>query len=133
MKSCSCGDSLMPKYAQLAYNGFWYAPEMEALQTFIDETQKYVTGTVRMKLYKGNCIIAGRKSPYSLYSEDFATFEKDEVYNQMDATGFIRLNALRLRIKALKKDEWAGGTAKTKAKAKAKAAPAKTGKGRSKK
>jgi len=96
-------DSLIPKYAQLAYNGFWYAPEMEALQAFIDETQKKVTGTTRMKLYKGNCIVVGRKSPYSLYSEDFATFEKDQVYNQMDATGFIRLNALRLRIAALKK------------------------------
>ncbi|OPY84041.1 MAG: Argininosuccinate synthase [Syntrophus sp. PtaU1.Bin208] len=96
-------DSLIPKYAQLAYNGFWFAPEMEALQALIDETQKKVTGTTRMKLYKGNCIVVGRKSPYSLYSEDFATFEKDEVYNQMDATGFIRLNALRLRIAALKK------------------------------
>jgi len=96
-------DSLIPKYAQLAYNGFWYAPEMEALQALVDETQKKVTGTTRMKLYKGNCIVVGRKSPYSLYSEDFATFEKDQVYNQMDATGFIRLNALRLRIAALKK------------------------------
>ncbi len=96
-------DSLIPKYAQLAYNGFWYAPEMEALQVFIDETQKKVTGTTRMKLYKGNCIVVGRKSPYSLYSEDFATFEKDQVYNHMDATGFIRLNALRLRIAAMKK------------------------------
>ncbi|MDD5711802.1 MAG: argininosuccinate synthase [Smithellaceae bacterium] len=94
-------DSLIPKYAQLAYNGFWYAPEREVLQRFIDETQQNVTGTARMKLYKGNCIVAGRKSPHSLYSEDFATFEKDSVYNQMDATGFIRLNALRLRIKAL--------------------------------
>jgi argininosuccinate synthase len=96
-------DSLIPKYAQLAYNGFWYAPEMEALQVFIDETQKKVTGTTRMKLYKGNCIDVGSKSPYSLYSEDFATFEKDQVYNHMDATGFIRLNALRLRIAAMKK------------------------------
>ncbi len=98
-------DSLIPKYAQLVYNGFWYAPEMEALQAFIDETQKKVTGTARVKLYKGNCIVVGRKSPYSLYSEDFATFEKDSVYQQMDATGFIRLNALRLRIQALKKME----------------------------
>ncbi|MDQ5985689.1 MAG: Argininosuccinate synthase [Syntrophus sp. SKADARSKE-3] len=98
-------DSLIPKYAQLAYNGFWYAPEMEVLQAFIDDTQKNVTGVARVKLYKGNCIVVGRKSPYSLYSEDFATFEKDEVYNQMDATGFIRLNALRLRIQALKKYE----------------------------
>jgi argininosuccinate synthase len=96
-------DSLIPKYAQLVYNGFWYSPEMKALQTFIDQTQENVTGTARMKLYKGNCILVGRKSPFSLYREDFATFEKDQVYNQMDATGFIRLNALRLRIQAMKK------------------------------
>jgi argininosuccinate synthase len=102
-------DSLIPKYAQLVYNGFWYAPEMEALQAFVDETQKKVTGTARVKLYKGNCIVVGRKSPYSLYSEDFATFEKDSVYQQMDATGFIRLNALRLRIQALKKMEEENG------------------------
>ncbi len=94
-------DSLTPKYAQLAYNGFWYAPEMEALQTFIDETQKNVNGTARIKLYKGNCIVVGRKSPNSLYSEDFATFDKDDVYDQKDATGFIRLNALRMKIRAL--------------------------------
>lgn len=107
-------DSLIPKYAQLVYNGFWYSPEMKVLQSFIDETQENVTGTARMKLYKGNCIIAGRKSPYSLYSEDFATFEEDKVYNQMDATGFIRLNALRLRIQALKKAELSkGSTSKT--------------------
>jgi argininosuccinate synthase len=91
-------DSLIPKYAQLVYNGFWYAPEMEVLQRFIDGTQKRVSGTARLKLYKGNCIVVGRKSPLSLYSEDFATFEKEKVYNQKDATGFIRLNALRLRI-----------------------------------
>lgn len=96
-------DSLIPKYAQLVYNGFWYSPEMKVLQGFIDATQENVTGTVRLKLYKGNCIVVGRKSAYSLYSEDFATFERDEVYNQMDATGFIRLNALRLRIQALKR------------------------------
>lgn len=93
-------DSLMPKYAQLAYNGFWYAPEMEVLQRFIDDTQQRVTGTARIKLYKGNCIVVGRKSPCSLYSEDYCTFEKDCVYDQKDATGFIRLNALRLRIGA---------------------------------
>ena len=93
-------DSLTPKYAQLAYNGFWYAPEMKALQVYIDETQKNVTGTARLKLYKGNCIVVGRKSPFSLYSEDVVTFEKDKVYNQKDATGFIRLNALRLKIMA---------------------------------
>jgi len=94
-------DSLIPKYAQLVYNGFWYAPERELLQRFIDDTQERVTGTARLKLYKGNCVVAGRKSPFSLYSEDFATFEKDRVYNQKDATGFIRLNALRLRIRAM--------------------------------
>ena len=94
-------DSVIPKYAQLVYNGFWYAPEMKALQGFIDSTQENVTGTARLKLYKGNCIVVGRKSPFSLYSEDFATFEKDKVYDQKDATGFIRLNALRLRIQAL--------------------------------
>jgi argininosuccinate synthase len=97
-------DSLIPKYAQLAYNGFWYAPEREALQAFIDTTQQRVTGTARVKLYKGNCIIVGRKSPFSLYHEDFATFEKDRVFDQTDATGFIRLNGLRLRIQALLKD-----------------------------
>jgi len=96
-------DSLIPKYSQLAYNGFWYSPEMQALQGFIDTTQETVTGTARMKLYKGNAIVVGRKSPNSLYSEDFATFEKDEVYDQKDATGFIKLNALRLRIQALQK------------------------------
>ena len=96
-------DSVIPKYAQLVYNGFWYAPEMKALQGFIDSTQENVTGTARLKLYKGNCIVVGRKSPFSLYSEDFATFEKDKVYDQKDATGFIRLNALRLRIQALLK------------------------------
>ncbi|MEW6335275.1 MAG: argininosuccinate synthase [Thermodesulfobacteriota bacterium] len=94
-------DSLIPKYAQLVYNGFWYSPEMTVLQRFIDGTQEGVTGTARLKLYKGNCIVAGRRSPFSLYSEDFATFEKDRVYDQKDATGFIRLNALRLRIQAL--------------------------------
>jgi argininosuccinate synthase len=94
-------DSLIPKYAQLVYNGFWYAPEMEILQRFIDDTQGRVTGTARLKLYKGNCIVVGRKSPFSLYSEDFATFEKDQVFDQKDATGFIRLNALRLRILAM--------------------------------
>jgi argininosuccinate synthase len=96
-------DAMIPKYSQLVYNGFWYSPEMKALQGFVDATQETVTGTVRVKLYKGNTIVVGRRSPYSLYSEDFATFEKDEVYNQKDATGFIKLNALRLRIQALQK------------------------------
>ncbi len=93
-------DALMPKFAQLVYNGFWFSPEMEALKAFIIAAQKNVTGVARLKLYKGNCIVAGRKSPCSLYDPRLATFEEDRVYNQADATGFIRLNALRLRIGA---------------------------------
>jgi len=93
-------DSLTPRYSELVYNGFWYAPEREMLQTAIDDSQKNVTGTTRLKLYKGNCTVVGRKSPVSLYSADLATFEADEVYNQADAAGFIRLNALRLRVRA---------------------------------
>ncbi len=96
-------DSIMPRYAQIIYNGFWYSPEREMLQKMVDESQKDVTGTVRLKLYKGNCMPVGVKAPVSLYSEDLATFEKDEVYNQKDATGFIRLNALRLKMQALLK------------------------------
>ena len=91
-------DELMPRYAELVYNGFWFAPEREMIQAAIDESQKYVNGTARLKLYKGNVITVGRKSPDSLYSEAHATFEADEVYDQRDAEGFIRLNALRLRI-----------------------------------
>ena len=98
-------DSLIPKYAQLAYNGFWYAPEMVLLQKLIDESQVMVNGTVRMKLYKGNCTPVGLKSPDSLYREDFATFDQDAVYDHKDATGFIRLNALRMKIRALKEAE----------------------------
>jgi argininosuccinate synthase len=98
-------DSLIPKYAELVYYGYWFAPEREVLQTAIDETQKNVTGTVRLKLYKGNCTIVGRQSPYSLYRPDFATFEEDRVYQQSDATGFIRLNALRLRIRSMAHEE----------------------------
>ncbi|RTZ94012.1 MAG: argininosuccinate synthase, partial [Deltaproteobacteria bacterium] len=94
-------DKLMPKIAELIYYGYWYAPEMDLLWKTIRETQKEVTGDVRLKLYKGNCMVVGRRSPYSLYSEDFATFEADEVYRQSDASGFIRLNALRLRIRKL--------------------------------
>jgi argininosuccinate synthase len=94
-------DSLIPRFAQLIYNGFWYSPEMETLRAMIDKTQENVTGTARLKLYKGNVTVVGRKSPLSLYREDFATFEKSEVYDQKDATGFIRLNALRLRIRAM--------------------------------
>ncbi len=90
-------DSLVPKYAELVYNGFWFAPERETLQAFMDEAQRHVTGTARLKLYKGNCIVVGRKSPVSLFDPEVATFEADEVYDQADATGFIKLNALRLR------------------------------------
>jgi len=93
-------DGLVPRYSQLIYNGFWFSPEMQLLQRTMDDAQSTVNGTVRLKLYKGNCIPVGRKSDNSLYSESFATFEEDEVYNQADATGFIRLNALRLRIQA---------------------------------
>ncbi|MCK5505669.1 MAG: argininosuccinate synthase, partial [Thermodesulfovibrionia bacterium] len=96
-------DSLMPKYSELVYNGFWFSPERQALQCLIDEAQKGVTGTARLKLYKGNCIVAGRKAPKSLYSADLATFEAEDVYDQKDAEGFIKLNALRLKIRKLKK------------------------------
>jgi argininosuccinate synthase len=97
-------DTLIPKYAELVYYGYWFAPEREVLQTAVDETQKNVTGSVRLKLYKGSCTVVGRQSPYSLYRPDFATFEEDSVYQQADATGFIRLNALRLRIRAMAKE-----------------------------
>ncbi|MDF1555643.1 MAG: argininosuccinate synthase [Deferrisomatales bacterium] len=90
-------DSLVPKYAELVYNGFWFAPERESLQVFMDHAQRNVTGTARIKLYKGNCITVGRKSPNTLFDPEVATFEADTVYNQADATGFIKLNALRLR------------------------------------
>jgi len=96
-------DSLVTRYAELVYYGYWFAPEREVLQGTVDATQNNVTGSVRLKLYKGNCIVAGRKSPHSLYRPDFATFEEDSVYQQADATGFIRLNALRLRIQAMAK------------------------------
>lgn len=91
-------DSLIPKYAQLIYNGFWYAPERELLQGMIDLAQENVWGTARLKLYKGACTVIGRKSDRSLYEPSFATFEEDDVYDQSDATGFIRLQALRLKI-----------------------------------
>ncbi len=94
-------DSLIPRYSELVYNGFWFSPERALLQKTMDETQKTVNGTVRLKLYKGNCMPVGRKSDQSLYQESFATFEEDEVYNQGDATGFIRLSGLRLKIQAL--------------------------------
>jgi argininosuccinate synthase len=96
-------DSLVPKYAELVYYGFWFSPEMKVLQAMVDETQGMVSGTVRLELYKGNCRVLGRKSEASLYNKDFATFEEDEVYRQEDAGGFIQLNALRLRIQALLK------------------------------
>ena len=91
-------DELMPRYAELIYNGFWFSPEREMLQRLVDETQAAVNGTVRLKLYKGGVHVVGRKSPDSLYSESHATFEADSVYNQTDAGGFIKLNALRLRL-----------------------------------
>ncbi|MFZ5765200.1 MAG: argininosuccinate synthase [Thermodesulfobacteriota bacterium] len=96
-------DSLVPRYSELIYNGFWFSPEMKLLQKTMDATQETVNGVVRLKLYKGNCIPAGRKSDQSLYQASFATFEEDEVYTQADAGGFIRLNALRMTMQALKK------------------------------
>ncbi len=96
-------DELMPRYAKLIYNGFWYSSEREMLQKAIDETQKFVQGDVRLKLYKGSVQVVGRKSDMSLYSEDHSTFEADDVYDQKDAQGFIRLNALRLMIKGQKR------------------------------
>jgi len=94
-------DSLIPKYSELVYNGFWFSPEREALQALVTETQRDVTGVVRLKLYKGNIVVAGRKSPKSLYDPKIATMEDDaSVYDQSDATGLIRLNALRLKVRA---------------------------------
>jgi len=92
-------DGLVPEYSSLVYRGFWFSPEREMLQTMIDATQDVVTGTVRLKLYKGGLQVVGRKSTFGLYREDFVTFEKDSVYDQADATGFIRLNGLRLRLR----------------------------------
>ncbi len=91
-------DEMMPRYAKLIYNGFWFAPEREMLQAAIDNTQKYVQGTVRLKLYKGSIMVVGRSSDVSLFNEEYSTFEEDEVYNQKDAEGFIKLNALRFII-----------------------------------
>jgi len=104
-------DSLIPKYAELVYYGFWYSPEREMLQRMIDDTQRNVSGTARLKLYKGNCDVVGRKSQCSLYHPEFATFGEEAVYDQKDAEGFIKLNALRLRIRALLGDscDWRGG------------------------
>jgi argininosuccinate synthase len=93
-------DDLVPRYAGLVYNGFWFSPERQALQSMIDEIEQPVTGTARLKLYRGAVTVAGRKAPRSLYRADIATFEEENVYDQRDAGGFIRLNALRLRIRA---------------------------------
>ena len=98
-------DAFIPKYSELVYNGFWFSPEHEALQALVMETQRDVTGVMRLKLNKGNIIVAGRKSPRSLYDPKIATMEAGEsAYNQTDATGFIRLNALRLKVQAKLKE-----------------------------
>jgi argininosuccinate synthase len=94
-------DSLNTRIAEMIYYGFWYTPEFDAIRALINESQKTVTGTARLKLYKGNCFVVGRRSAHSLYSEEFATFERDTVYNQRDAEGFIKLNALRLRMRKI--------------------------------
>jgi len=101
-------DGLIPRYSDMIYNGYWFSPEREMLQALIDQTQKTVSGVVRLKLYKGNCIVVGRMSRNSLYDPDFATFEEDAVYRQADAEGFIRLNGLRLKIARLLKREVPG-------------------------
>jgi len=95
-------DGLIPEYASLVYRGFWFSPERVMLQTLMDATQEVVSGVVRVKLYKGNVTVVGRKSPDTLYREDFVTFERDEVYNQSDATGFIRCTGLRLRLDTMR-------------------------------
>ncbi|MDJ0684338.1 MAG: argininosuccinate synthase [Alphaproteobacteria bacterium] len=95
-------DELMPRYAKLIYNGFWFSPEREMLQALIDKSQERVTGKVRLKLYKGSVSVIGRESDHSLYSMDHVTFEEDDVYDQHDAEGFIKLNALRLRLEAMR-------------------------------
>ena len=97
-------DELMPRYAKLIYNGFWFSPEREMLQALIDKSQARVAGTVRLKLYKGNVSVVGRRSPNSLYSQRHVTFEADDVYDQRDAEGFIKLNALRLRLAKTMRD-----------------------------
>ncbi len=99
-------DELMPRYAELVYNGFWFSPEREMLQAAIDESQRAVTGTVRLKLFKGSVMVDGRKAPTSLYSAEHATFEADSVYDQRDAEGFIKLSALRLRLRGARDEDW---------------------------
>ena len=102
-------DEIMPRYAELIYNGFWFSPEREMLQALIDKSQEFVAGTVRLKLYKGNVAVVGRSSPFSLYSEKLVTFEDDQgAYDQKDAAGFIKLNALRLRTLAMRKRKTKG-------------------------
>lgn len=96
-------ESLVTRYAELVYYGYWFSPERTALQNLIDDTQRKVTGTIRLRLYKGGCITVGRKSPYSLYNPQLATFEKEGVFDQRDAAGFIKINALRLKVAAAKK------------------------------
>ena len=97
-------DDLMPKYAQLIYDGFWWSPEREALQALIDKTQDFVTGSVELSLFKGNVVVLGRSSDFSLYDSKIVTFEDDEnTYNQADATGFIKINSLRLKQIAKRK------------------------------
>ena len=91
-------DELMPRYAELVYNGLWFSPEREMIQAAVDHSQHGVTGTARLKLYKGTASVVGRKSPVSLYSREHVTFEEDSVYDPRDAEGFIKLNALRLRL-----------------------------------
>ena len=97
---------LAPRYAELVYNGAWFTPLRRALDAFVESTQRNVTGTVRFKLYKGNCIVAGRKSPYSLYREELATFGEEDVYDQSDAKGFINLYGLPLKVRSLVKLDW---------------------------
>ena len=98
---CNTKDTIALKYAELVYNGMWFTPLREALDAFVDSTQGPVTGIVRLKLYKGNIISAGVKSPFSLYREDFATFGQEDVYDQSDAVGFIKLSGLPLKVRAL--------------------------------
>ncbi len=98
-------DSFIPRYADMVYNGFWYAPEREMLQAAITESQRFVTGEVRVKLFKGACHVTGRRSDYSLYDDHIASFEDNRAYNHKDAEGFIRLNALRLRVLANSKQK----------------------------
>src|SRR5208337_3748049 len=102
-------DELMPRYAEMIYNGFWFSPEREMLQALIDKSQEFVTGTVRLKLYKGGVHTVGRTSPYSLYNQDLVTFEEGAVaYDQRDAEGFIKLNALRLRLTGARQQQQSG-------------------------